>query len=156
MLVFLEDISQTQSEWSHNFILTCINNILKILSQSLLATIVGTVKFDVSIAIFFMISFLLLFYELLHLFFQFWPFIHWVDYTFYLFVYLFIFGCSGSLLLHRLFSSRGEWGLLPSCTWASHCSGFSCCIAWALGPQGFSSCDSWAPEHRLNSSEINI
>ena len=31
---------------------------------------------------------------------------------FHLFVYLFIFGCAGSLLLCRLFSSCGEWGLL--------------------------------------------
>ena len=26
--------------------------------------------------------------------------------------YLFIFGCAGSLLLHRLFSSCDKWGLL--------------------------------------------
>ena len=30
-------------------------------------------------------------------------------------LYLFIFGCVGSLLLCRLFSSRGEWKLLFSC-----------------------------------------
>ena len=29
-----------------------------------------------------------------------------------LFVYLFIFSCVGSLLLHVAFSSCGEWGLL--------------------------------------------
>ena len=53
-----------------------------------------------------------------------------------LFIYLFIFGCAGSLLLHGLFSSCGEKGLLPSCrARASHCSGFSHCIARALGPQ---------------------
>ena len=32
------------------------------------------------------------------------------------------------------FSARGEQGLLSSCsTWASHCSGFSCCATQALG-----------------------
>ena len=39
-----------------------------------------------------------------------------------------------SLLLHRFFSSCGEWGLLSSCNaQASHCSGFSCCWARTLG-----------------------
>ena len=28
----------------------------------------------------------------------------------------FVFGCAGSLLLHRLFSSCGEWELLSSCS----------------------------------------
>ena len=42
-----------------------------------------------------------------------------------IFIYLFIFGYAGSLLLH---------GLLSSCSsWVSHCGGFSCCKAWALG-----------------------
>ena len=38
--------------------------------------------------------------------------------------YFFVFGCAGSLLLHRLFSSWSEWGPLSSCC-ASHCSDFS-------------------------------
>ena len=39
---------------------------------------------------------------------------------------LFIFGCAGSSLLHGLFSSCGERGLLSSCpARASPCSGFS-------------------------------
>ena len=47
---------------------------------------------------------------------------------FFFFKYLFIFGCTGSFLLHIGF-------LLFSCrAWASHCGGFSCCRAWALGP----------------------
>ena len=38
--------------------------------------------------------------------------------------YLFVFGC---LLLHRLFISFGERGLLSGCNaWASQCGGFSC------------------------------
>ena len=42
-------------------------------------------------------------------------------------------------LLHRLFSSCGEQGLLSSCSaQPSHCGGFSCCSSWAL-------------EHRLSS-----
>ena len=41
-----------------------------------------------------------------------------------------------SLLLHGLFSSCGEQGLLASYrAWASHCSGFSR-GAWALGHMG--------------------
>ena len=40
-------------------------------------------------------------------------------------VILFIFGCTGSLLV---------LGLLSSCSaHASHCGGFSCCGAWAVG-----------------------
>ena len=76
-----------------------------------------------------------------------------------LFIYLFIFGCAGSLLLCGLFSSCGEWGLLSGCgAWASHCGGFSCCGApapgaWAsvVAAHGLSSCGSPALEHRLNS-----
>ena len=37
-------------------------------------------------------------------------------------------------VLHRLFSSCGQW--------APHCSGLSC--GWALGHSGFSSCSTWA------------
>ena len=48
-----------------------------------------------------------------------------------LFIYSFIFGCTGSLLLHRHFSSCGEQGLLSSCgARAPHWRGFSCCRAW--------------------------
>ena len=46
---------------------------------------------------------------------------------------LFLFGCSVSLLLHRLFCSCSEQGLLSSYgAGASHCGGFSC-GAQALG-----------------------
>ena len=50
---------------------------------------------------------------------------------------LFIFFCcAGSLLLHGLFSSFKEWGLLSSCgVKASHCGGFSCCGAGVWGTQ---------------------
>ena len=68
--------------------------------------------------------------------------------------YLFIFGCIGSLLLSRLFSSWVEQGPLSRCgAWAPHCRGLSGCrarvsvvTAWRL-----SSCDAQALEHRLNS-----
>ena len=61
-----------------------------------------------------------------------------------LLICLFIFGCTGSLLLCRLFASCGEWEPLSSwSTWASHASGFSYCKAQALGSTGFSSCDTW-------------
>ena len=33
----------------------------------------------------------------------------------YNFIYLFVYGCDGSSLLHRLFSSCGKQGLLSSC-----------------------------------------
>ena len=48
------------------------------------------------------------------------------------------FGCAGSSLLRRLFSSCREWELLSSgSTWASHCGDFSRSRAWpqALGLQ---------------------
>ena len=57
------------------------------------------------------------------------------------FIYFFIFGCAGSLLV-RLFSSCGEQGLLSTCgAPASHCSGFSCYRAQAVECQ-LSSCGS--------------
>ena len=46
-------------------------------------------------------------------------------------IYIYIFGCAGSLMLHGFFSSCGERGPLSSCARASHCSGFSCCGAQA-------------------------
>ena len=56
--------------------------------------------------------------------------------------YLFInFVWAGSLLLHKVFSSCGGWGLLSSYrTQTSHCGGYSHCAAQALGRMGFSSC----------------
>ena len=46
---------------------------------------------------------------------------------FYNFIYLLVFGCTGSLLLGGLFSNCSEQGLLSSCDMrASHCGGFSC------------------------------
>ena len=42
--------------------------------------------------------------------------------------HLFIFGCTGSLLLCAGFLYWGRWGLLSICNaQASRCSGFSCC-----------------------------
>ena len=56
-----------------------------------------------------------------------------------LLLFLFIFGCAGSSLLHGLFSSRSKQGLLSSCgAQASRC--FSHCGAQALGLTGFSNC----------------
>ena len=60
-------------------------------------------------------------------------------------MYLLIFGCAGSLLLHGPFSSCGEQGLLSSCSVrASHCGGFFCCGAQALQLIGINSCTVWA------------
>ena len=64
-----------------------------------------------------------------------------------LFMYSFIFGCAGSLLLCGLFSSCSKQGLVSSCgLQTSHCSGFSCCGAQALGRTNFSSCGTGAQE----------
>ena len=58
--------------------------------------------------------------------------------------YLFIFGSARSLLLHGLFSSYGEWGLLSHYgERASHHDRVSFCGAWALGPRVFI-CGTWA------------
>ena len=71
------------------------------------------------------------------------------------FNYLFIFHCSGSLLLLGLFSSWDKQGLLSSCSaQASHYSGFSCHGVWTLGYTGFSSCGLWALQHRFNSCGV--
>ena len=62
---------------------------------------------------------------------------------FFLRFYLFIFGCDGSSLLIRLFSSFSEHRLLSSNgVWASRHGSFSCCGAWALEHTGCHSCSS--------------
>ena len=52
-----------------------------------------------------------------------------------IFVYLVIFGCDGSSLLHGPLSGCREWELLSKNdgVWASHCSGFSWWGAQDLG-----------------------
>ena len=60
---------------------------------------------------------------------------HWHLKHFFLlnFIYLFIFGCAGSLLLRGPLSTCREQGSLSSCSAeVSHCGSF-CCRAWALG-----------------------
>ena len=71
---------------------------------------------------------------------------------FFFLIYLFVFGFPGSSMLHGLFSSYGERGLLCSCSaGASHCGGFSRCRTRILGYSVFSSGGSWALEHSLSS-----
>ena len=54
----------------------------------------------------------------------------------FIYFYLFIFGCIGSLLLRAGFLQLWRVGATLHCgAWASHCGGFSCCGAWALGTQ---------------------
>ena len=56
------------------------------------------------------------------------------DHPIFKIIYLFIFGCAGSLLWLMAFSGCGkEWLLSNSDVWASYCSIFSCCGAQALG-----------------------
>ena len=65
--------------------------------------------------------------------------------------YLFIYGCAGFSLLHRLFSNCGEWWPLSNCgAQASQCSFFSYCVAQALRCMGFSNYDSRTLGHRLS------
>ena len=60
-------------------------------------------------------------------------------------LFIFVFGCAGSSLLARAFSSFGKQGLLLLVVhWTSHCSGFSCCRTQALELGGFSSCSTWS------------
>ena len=60
--------------------------------------------------------------------------LHSLFLKFYLFIYLLIFGCAGSLLLLMGFLQlRRAGAALGYSAWASHCSGFSCCVARALG-----------------------
>ena len=69
----------------------------------------------------------------------------------FLFIYLFVFGCAGSSLLHGLFSSCGQQGLLSSWSMqASYRADFSCGVR-VLGDAGFSNCGSQALEQRLGS-----
>ena len=52
----------------------------------------------------------------------------------FIFIFKNFFGCAGSLMLSRAFSSCSKWGLLSSFSaQASHCGFFSCCGAWARG-----------------------
>ena len=61
-----------------------------------------------------------------------------------------------SVAVHGLFSSCREWGANLCCALrASHCRGFSCCIARALGCMDFSSWGEQAqlPPRHLESSQ---
>ena len=62
------------------------------------------------------------------------------------FIYIFVFGCAGSLLLSRLFSSResGGYSLTVVC-------GFLIEMTSLVAEHGLSSCGSRALEHRLSS-----
>ena len=55
------------------------------------------------------------------------------SFFFFSFLFIYLFGCTGSSFLHSAFSSCGEQGLLSSCgAQASHCSSFSCCSSVQL------------------------
>ena len=92
------------------------------------------------------------------------PSIKWQHFNFFFyffnkFIYLFIYGCVGTSLLHAGFLQLQRAGATLHCSeWASHCSGFSCCGVWALGlrasvvvAHGFSRCGLQALERRLSS-----
>ena len=67
------------------------------------------------------------------------------------FIYLCIFGCDKSSLLHRLFSSCREWGLLFSAVTRLHIAVTSPVASMTSRAMGFSSCSSQALVHGLNS-----
>ena len=74
------------------------------------------------------------------------------------FIYLFIFGCVGSLLCVGFLQLRRAGATLRCGAWASHCRGFSCCRARAPGmrasvvvARGLSSCGLRALELRISS-----
>ena len=77
---------------------------------------------------------------------------------FFFLIYLFMFGCVGSLLLCAGFLKLSRVGATLRCgAWASHCGGFSCCRAGALGAWasvvvacGLNSCGSRDLECRLS------
>ena len=69
---------------------------------------------------------------------------------------IYIFGCTGSLLLLRLSLVAESGGTLWVHVRASHCGGFSSCRAWALGHAGFSSCSTWAQQLWLPSSRAQV
>ena len=78
-------------------------------------------------------------------------------FLFFHFVYLFIFGSSGSSFLSGPFSSCDEQMLLSSCgAQASHCTGFSCFGAGAPGHMAFSSCSTWAQKLQLLGSRARV
>ena len=74
-------------------------------------------------------------------------------------LFIFMFGCVGSSLLHAGFLKLRQAGVTLCCGGrASHCGGFSWCGARALGSRAsvvvarvLSSCGSWALECRLRS-----
>ena len=82
-----------------------------------------------------------------------------MSYFFFFLIFIYLFGCVGSSLLHVDFLQLWRAGATLHCgAWASHCGGFSCCGAWALGvwtsvvaALGLSRCGSWALEHRFSS-----
>ena len=75
---------------------------------------------------------------------------------FFVLITVFIFGCAGSSLLRRLFSSCSDWGawgggrsetlFFVAGVQASNFIGFSCCLL-STGSRllGFRSCGTWAP-----------
>ena len=71
-----------------------------------------------------------------------------------LFIYLFIFGCVGSSLLHTGFLQlRGAGATLHCSAQASHCGGFS---LWSMCSRraGFGSCSTWAQYLWLSGSRV--
>ena len=58
--------------------------------------------------------------------------------------FIYLFCCTWSLFLRRLFSRLWQAG---ASLWL-WCTDFSCCGTWTLGHSGLSSCSTWAQRHR--------
>ena len=74
----------------------------------------------------------------------------------FLFFFLVIFGCAGSLLVQGFFSGCSKQRLLYRAVLGLLIAIASCCREWALGYMGFRCCSSWALEHRLNSCGLVV
>ena len=88
----------------------------------------------------------------------FWKNFFFLIYFIYSFLFVFVFGCVGSLLRVGFLQLRRAGATLHCGSQTSHRGGFSCCGAQALGARasvvvacGLSSCGSRALEHRVSS-----
>ena len=76
---------------------------------------------------------------------------HMRSFFMYIIIYLLIFGWAGSSLLHRLFPSCGEWGLLSGCGACACCSLQQLLLLRSMGSRVWGLSNPQALERGLNS-----
>ena len=76
---------------------------------------------------------------------------HTGSFLMYIIICLLIFGWAGSSLLHRLFPSCGEWGLLSGCCASASCSLRRLLLLRSTGSRAWGLSSPQALEHGLNS-----